>query len=118
MNAEAVGEAKNLPLGQPGLDRRLVKISLGLIRSEYLKPIRFLGRFGWRKNRKSISFRLLGTWTGWVEPDDHVVAAVAQVLSLGVPLAAVAEHCNSLFFQGRGIGVALVKDSCHDVGLL
>ena len=42
--------------------------------------------------------------------DDHVAAAVAQVLGLGVPLRAVAEDGNRLALEQRQIGVFVVVD--------
>src|SRR5216684_4041502 len=114
MNAETVGEAENLSFFQSWLDGRLVERCLGLIRSKNLDPIRLVGRFRRSQHSKAIGLRLLRALAGRVKPDNYVVTAVAQVLGLGVSLAAVAEDGDSFALQGCWIGVVFVEDGCHN----
>src|SRR5258708_108256 len=114
MNAEPVREAENLSFGQPRFDRRVVERSLGLVGSKNLDPVRLLGGFRGSENSKPVGFRLLGALAGRIQPDNHVVTAIAQVLGLGVSLAAVSENGDGLALQGNWIGVSLIKDGGHD----
>ena len=41
-------------------------------------------------------------------PDDHFAAAVAEVLRLGVPLAAVAQDGDRLVLEQRQVGIVFV----------
>ena len=50
-----------------------------------------------------------------IEPDDDVVAAVAEVLRLGVSLAAVPHDGDGFALQGGWLCVTLVENSGHEV---
>ncbi len=100
MNAEPVRDAENFPLGQARLDRGLVEIALCLIRSQNLDPVRLLRGLCGREHSEPVRLCLLGAAAGRVQPDNHVVSAVAEVLGLGVSLASVAEHGDSFALQG------------------
>src|SRR5579864_460516 len=113
MNAEAVREAENFALGEAGFDSGVIECRLGLVRGKNLDPVGAVGCLGRREHREPVCLGLLGAGAGGVEADDHVVAAVAEILGLGVSLAAVAEDGDSFALEGRWVGVALVKDSSH-----
>src|SRR6185312_9901230 len=100
MNAEAVGKAKNFTLGETRFNGRLVEFRLSFIRGKNLDPVGFFSRFGGSENGEPIRLRLFGTGSGRVEADNDVIAAVAQVLRLGMALASVAENRYRLALQG------------------
>ena len=110
MNAEAVRETEDLAFGEAWLNCGFVEVGLSFVRGKNLDPVSFPGRFRRREHAEAIRHRLFGAAAGRVESDDDVVAAVAQVLRLGVSLAAVAEDCDSLAFEGGRISVVLVED--------
>src|SRR6185437_11836489 len=91
MNAEAVGEREHFALRESWPDVLLEEVRLGLVGGKNLEPIGFLGGLGWRQNGEAIRFSLGGAATARIQTNNDVVTAVAEVLGLGVSLAAVAE---------------------------
>src|SRR6185437_13894427 len=112
MNAEAMRKAQYFALGQVWLDLLFKKIALSFVRSKNVDPIRALGRFRGSQNFHAVGLRLCRALAPRVKPDDHLISAIAQILRLGMPLAAISEHCNGLVLQRAWIGVALIKNSC------
>ena len=100
MRTESMRKPKHFPFGQTWFDRGLVEVSLSFIGRKNLKIVGALCCFCRSQHGESISLRLLGARTTWVKTDDHLVTAVAKVLGLGVSLAAVAEYCDGLTFEG------------------
>ena len=113
MNAEAVRNAQNLSRMQIGLDGLFVEFALGFIGSEDLDPVGALGGFVGRHHDHAIGSRLLRALARRVEPDDDFESAVAEILRLGVSLAAVTDNGDRLALQRLGLGVAFVKNSNH-----
>ena len=113
MNAEAMRNAQNLACLQRRLNRGLVEISLCLVRSQNLDPVRTLGRFRRGEHGEAVRIGLLRARPARVQTDDYVEPAVAQVLRLRVPLAAVAENTDCLAFKCGRISVVLVENGGH-----
>src|SRR5258708_39278672 len=100
VNREAMREAENFTFVQMRLDGRFVEFGLGLVGRENLYPVGAFGGFGGSDHGHSIRARLLGRTTLWIEADDDVVSAVAEVLRLRVSLRAVSEHGNGFALEG------------------
>ena len=113
VNRKAVREAENLSFVQVRLDGRFVKLGLGLVGRENLELVGALGGFGRGENGHAIRARLLGRAPLGIEPDDHVVSAVTQVVRLRVSLRTVAENGDGLALQRGRIGIVLIKDCRH-----
>ena len=90
MNAEAVREAENFSRVQIGLDVLVVEFGLGLVGSKHVDPVGALGRFIGSDNDHAVGLRLLRALAVGIETDNDFVSAVAEILGLGVPLAALA----------------------------
>src|SRR5579862_6048166 len=86
VNAETMRDTQNLSRNQIGSDLAFVQLALGLVRREDMDPISALSGLGRRNHREPIGTRLGCRGTVWVKPDNDFVAAIAQVLGLGVSL--------------------------------
>jgi hypothetical protein len=86
MNREAVREAEDFSFFQMRLDGGFEEVGLGLVGRENLDPVSALGGLGGSDNGHAVRPRLLGRSTLGIEPDDHFVTAVPQVLRLRVSL--------------------------------
>src|SRR5882672_571389 len=118
MNAEAMREAKNLALGQMRLDRGLIEVGLSLVRRKNLNIVGAFGRLSGSDDRHPVGSSLLGRAALRIEADDDVVSAIAQVLSLGVSLGAVAEDCDGFALEGGGVSIVLIENSGHGLDSL
>ena len=85
------------------LDLRLVEFALGLVGRKDLDPVGALGGLIGRDHDHAVGFGLLRGGPIGVEADDHFVSAVAEVLGLGVALAAVAQDAMVLPFSALGL---------------
>ena len=100
-------------------DLGFVEISLELIRHEDIDQIARLGRLGGCHRFKPVADRLLVIRRTLQLRDDHVAAAVAQVLGLCVSLATVPDDGDRFFFQMRKVSVVVVINlGWHRVFLL
>ena len=61
----------------------------------------------------TVGARLLGGPALGVKADDDVVAAIAQVLRLGVSLGTVAKNGDGLAFESGGVRILLIEDCGH-----
>ena len=113
MNAEAVREAENFTRMQIGLDVLVVKFGLGLVGRENVDPVGALGGLIGGDDDHAVGLGLLRALAVGIEADDDFVSAVAEILGLGVSLAAVAEDGDGFALQCLGLGVAFVKNSDH-----
>jgi len=93
-----------------GLDRSFVECCLSFIRREDLNPVRPLGRLGRANDDHSICPGLPCRSSLRIKPDNNLVAAIAQVLRLGMSLAAVTQDGNGFALQGAGVSIAFVKN--------
>ena len=113
MNAEAVRNAEHLAGMQIRLDGLLVEFALGFVGSEYVDPVGALGGLVWSDDDHAVGSRLLRAGPVGVEANDNFVSAVAEILGLGVSLAAVTEDGDRLALQCLGLRVAFIKNSDH-----
>src|SRR5215471_1499179 len=114
MNAEAVRNSKNFSGVQIGLDELLIKLVLCLIGRKNVDPVSALCRLVWGDHDHAIGASLLGALTVGIEPDDDFMSAVAQILRLGMPLAAITEDRDGFALQRLGICITFVKNRyCH-----
>src|SRR5262249_3083395 len=111
MNAEAVREAKNFSGMEIRLDELVVQLSLGLVGREDVNPVGALGGFVGSDYNHAVRLGLLGALARRVEADDDLVATVAEVLGLGMPLAAVANDRDGFALQGVGPRIPFIKNS-------
>ena len=98
---------------QVGLDLRLVELALGLVGREDLDPVGALGGLVGSDHDHAVGFGLLGGGAVGVEADDDFVSAVAEVLGLGMSLAAVPQDRDGLALQSIGICIFFVKNCSH-----
>jgi hypothetical protein len=96
VNTEAVRHAQDFAGMQVRLDLRFVEFALGLVGGEDLDPVGALGRLIRRHYYHAVGSRLLRRGAVRVEANDHLVSAIAQVLRLGMALAAIAENGDGL----------------------
>src|SRR5579863_7272905 len=96
MNAETVRNAEYLARMQIGLDRFFVEFALGFVGSEQVNPVGALGCLVGRNHDHAIRPRLLRALASWIEANNHFEAAVAEILRLRVPLAAVTNNGDRL----------------------
>ncbi len=113
VDAEAMRNAKNFSGMQIRLDGLLVKLALSLVRSQDVNPVRTLRRLVWRHNHHSVGTCLLGAGPIRVKANDNLVTAVAEILGLGVSLAAITEDCDRLVLQRLRTSVAFVENFDH-----
>src|SRR5712692_153434 len=113
MNAEAMGDPENLAGMEKWLDCRLVHLGLGLVWREDLDPVGELRGFGGRDDRHPVSLRLLRARPLGIEPHNHLVAAIAQVLGLGMALASVTEDGDGFALEGGGAGIMRIENGGH-----
>src|SRR5206468_12624112 len=113
MNTEAVREAENFSRMEIRFNVLVVEFGLGLIGSQNVNPVGALGGLIGGNDDHAVGLRLLGALAVGIETDDHFVSAVAEILGLGMSLAAIAKDRDRLALQCLGLGVAFVKDSDH-----
>ncbi|MNV64372.1 hypothetical protein D3C71_1570120 [compost metagenome] len=97
VNVEAVGEHQSRALLQVRFDFVLIYGSLCFVRHQNLYHIRTGYRFGDRQHFKAVVLRSLER-LAFAEPDNDLQSAVAQVLCLGMPLAAVTDNRDRFTF--------------------
>lgn len=86
---------------------------LRLVRHEDLHDIRAAGRLADAQYFEAVVARFVSRFA-FAKPDDNLKSAVAQVLRLSMPLAAVADNCNRLALQYTLICIFFVIHSnCH-----
>jgi hypothetical protein len=108
MNVEAMAEDQGFARLQVRSDVALVNTGLMLIGDQDMDDVSFLGQFGGRNRFEAVldGQRVVG---GSFElGNDDVDAALAQVLGLGVALAAIADDADGLPGQEAQIGVVVV----------
>src|SRR6478609_3467678 len=108
MHVEAVRSHQNAARLQIRLDRRAIRITLNLIRQQYVDDIRRLGRFLSRHRLELVLDRQVVVRTARPLADDYIYAAVAKVLRLSMSLAAVAQDGDRLAFEERKVSVVVV----------
>ena len=91
MNAEPVRHAEHLARWSGRLDRLFVEFALRLVGSEQVDPVGAFGCLVGRDHNHAIGSRLDALLRVGIETDDNLKSAVAEILRLGVPLAAVTE---------------------------
>ena len=83
-----------------GLNVLLIHCRLRLIGREHVDPVGALGGLIRSHHHHAIGASLLRAGAVRLEPDNHFVAAVAQILRLRVSLAAVAQDGDGFALQG------------------
>lgn len=92
----------------------LEDIGLHVVGHEEHDKIGDLGRLRHRVDLKSVGLGLRLRLASLVQRDDRFDAAVAQVLRMGVSLAAVADDRHRLAVQKFEVRVAVVINLCHN----
>ena len=108
MDVEAVAEDQRLALGHVAGDLGVVDLRLDLIGQQNLDHIGGPGGFGCRNRIEPVGLGHLVVPGALQLADNHVEAAVTQVLRLSVPLAAVTDNRDLALFENRGLGVLIV----------
>ena len=89
-------------------DVALIGVALNFVGEQDVDQITDLGRFSQRDGCEAVADGQIVVLAAGALPDDDVAAAVAQVLSLSVTLAAVAEDGNGLALQQGQVGIVVV----------
>ena len=113
MNAKAVREAENFPGMEIRLNVLVIEFSLGLIWGKDVDPVGAFRSLVRSNDDHTIRLGLLGALAIGIETDDDFVSAVAEILGLGVSLAAVAEDGDRLALQRFGLGIAFIENCDH-----
>src|SRR5690242_7992695 len=96
------------------LDQLLIELALRLIGSQNVDPVGALGSLIRSDHDHTVGASLLRALTVGIEPDDHLVSTVAEILCLGLSLAAVPGDGKGLAIRPLGISLAFVKARyCH-----
>ena len=104
MHRIAAGKIQDLAFSQVWLDLGMVYRHLQLIRDQHEKNIRPLHRLRNRNDFKTVGPRYIGVAIFLIS-DDDVEAGVAQVLRLGVTLAAVSNRSDQSVLNDAEIRV-------------
>ena len=95
MDIETVREHQRLARRQMRTDFRRIQITLDMIGDQNHDHVGGFGGFGCGKNLQPGRFRLGRAFDSGCRPTTTLSAAVAQVQSVGVALAAVADNGDS-----------------------
>ncbi len=117
MNAEAVREPENFSRMQIWLNVLFVNRGLSFIGRQHVDPIGALGGLIRSHHHHAIGARLLRARPARFQPHDYLVAAIAQILRLRMPLAAVAQDGDGFALQRFGLRVVFIKNRRHQVPL-
>src|SRR5712692_6923105 len=113
MNAEAMRDPENLAGVEKWLDRGLVYLGLSLVWREDLDPIGALRGLGRRCDCHPVRLGLLCARPLGIEPYNDFVAAIAQVLRLGMALASVTQDGDGFALEGGRLGIMLIENGGH-----
>ena len=108
VHVEAVRAEEQVPLAQVGPDFRPEQVPLNFVGEQNVDDIGALGRLGEREGLEAVAHRQVVVRRSFTLPDNDIAAAVAEVLRLGMSLAAVAENGDRLVLQKCQIGVVVV----------
>src|SRR5207244_5926223 len=108
MNAEPVRNAQDFSRVQVGPDSTFIYLCLGFIRGEDLDPVGALDGFRWRDHGEPISPRLYRRRTLWVQDDNYTVAAVTEILRLGMTLVSIAQDSDRFSLLSSGVGIVFI----------
>jgi hypothetical protein len=118
VNVEAVREHQGIARLEIRLDVLFVDFGLNGVRDQDHDDIGFGSRFSRRLGFEAIGDRLVPVVRAGHFSDDDFDAAVAQVLGMSVPLAAVPDNGDRLVFKQRQVGITVVIEFCHRKTLL
>ena len=90
------------------LDLAGVDVALDLVGQEDIDQVAGLGGLGGRHRLEAVADGQVVIGRARALADHHVAARVAQVLRLGVPLAAIADHRDRLALEQREVGILVV----------
>ena len=113
VDIEAVCESKGLACGEVRSDAFLIKISLSLIVDEDHDEICLLSSLSGCVNLKACVLSLLPALGAFVQTDNDINAALLEVQSVCVTLAAVADDSNGLAVEQGQVAVFLMINLCH-----
>ncbi len=108
VDVEPVRAKQEVARAQLRLDLMGVDVGLNFIRQEDVDEITCMGRVGGRHRFEPITHRRLVVRRARPLTDDDLTARIAQVLGLGMSLAAVADHRDRLAFEQREVGILVV----------
>jgi len=113
MDVEAVREQERLARGQILFDLVLVDLRLDLVLGEDLNDVTLRRCLRGAHGGEPMLDRLVPVRSSRKVADDDVHAAVPEVLSLSVSLAAVTNDCDCLALQYIQICILIVVCLCH-----
>ena len=108
VDIEAVGEQQGLAGPQMGLDIPFVHGSLMFVRQQDHDHVGLFGGLGGGKGLEAVLLGKLVIGTAGALADDDVDARIAQILRMGMALAAVTEDGHGLALEHVEVGVLFV----------
>ena len=113
VDIEAVSKCECLASGEVRSDALLVEVSLSLIVDEDHDQVSSLCSLSSCEYFETSLFSLLPALGAFVKTDDNLNAALLEVKSMCVTLAAVTDDSNGLAVQHGQVAVFLIINLCH-----
>jgi hypothetical protein len=110
VHVEAVRAHENVAGLQVRLDAGAIDVGLHFIRQEHVDEVALLRSVFDAHRFEAVTLGEIVVRAAGPLADDHVAAAIAKVLRLGVALRAVTENSDRLAFEQRKVGVVVVVD--------
>ena len=108
MDIEAVGEKQGLALGKVGLDVAFVHGGLHFVRQQDHDQVGLGRGFGSGNRGKAMLFGQFVVGAAGALAHHYLDAGIAQVLGVGVALAAVADDGHGLVFEATEVRILIV----------
>ena len=118
VDVEPVRTEEHVPFLQVRADVRPKNVALNLVGQQDIDDVGRLGGFGGGHGLEAVPDGQVVIRPAFSLADDDLAAAVAEVLGLGVPLAAVAQDGDGFVLEQRQVGIVFVVNFRGHVSLL